>query len=37
MIERTLLDVAICTAVTAGLVAFLVLGHLALMGKDIRR
>jgi hypothetical protein len=34
MIGRAILDVVICTAITAGLVALLVVGHIALMGRD---
>lgn len=34
MILATLIDVAICTAITAGLVALLVVAHVALVGKD---
>jgi hypothetical protein len=37
MIARVILDVLVCTAVTVGLVAVVVVGHFALMGRDVRR
>ena len=37
MLERVILDVLVCSAVTVGLVAVIVVGHFALVGKDVRR
>jgi hypothetical protein len=37
MIGRVILDVLVCSALTAGIVALCVLGHLALSGKDASR
>jgi hypothetical protein len=36
MIGRVVLDVLVCSGVTVGLVAVLVVGHLALVGRDVR-
>jgi hypothetical protein len=37
MIGRVILDVLVCTAITAGFIAVIVVGHFALMGRDVRR
>jgi hypothetical protein len=37
MIGRVILDVLVCSAVTIGLVAVIVVGHFALSGKDASR
>lgn len=37
MVTQTILDVAICTGILVAFVAFAVLGHLALVGRDVRR
>jgi hypothetical protein len=37
MIGRVILDVLVCSALTAGIVALCVLGHFALVGRDVRR
>jgi hypothetical protein len=37
VIGRAILDVIVCTAVTVGLVAVVVVGHFALVGRDVRR
>lgn len=37
MILETIRDVALCSAVTFGVVVFCVLGHLAAVGKDVHR
>lgn len=37
MLERVILDVIVCSAVTVGLVAVIVVGHFALMGRDVDR
>jgi hypothetical protein len=37
VIGRVVLDVLVCSALTAGIVAFCVLGRLALWGRDVRR
>lgn len=34
MLLQGLIDVAICTAITAGVVALLVVAHVALVGRD---
>jgi hypothetical protein len=37
MIGRVILDVLVCTAVTIGLVAVIVVGHIALVGRGVQR
>lgn len=37
MLWNTVRDVIVCSLVTAGVAAVLVVGHFALMGKDVRR
>ena len=37
MIGRVILDVLVCSAVTVGLVAIIVVGHFALMGRNVDR
>jgi hypothetical protein len=37
MIGRIVMDVVLCSLATIGLVAVIVVGHFALVGKDVRR
>jgi hypothetical protein len=37
MIGRVVIDVLVCSGVTLALVAIIVVGHFALMGRDVSR
>lgn len=37
MIGRVVMDVVLCSLATVGLVAVIIVGHFALMGRDVRR